>query len=81
VPSGCCVTSRRVAVSSSRRPLTAQPSRRLAPAGCYVAFCPLIALPSCGLVARRLVVAWPPSNDVAALAGNVAVSDVVRSWF
>jgi len=37
MPSGCCVASRRAAVSSSRRPLTAPPSRRLAPTGCCVA--------------------------------------------
>jgi len=40
VQAGCCVAFRRAAVLSSRRPLTAPPSRRLiAQAGCCVASC------------------------------------------
>jgi hypothetical protein len=43
---------------------------------------PLVALPSCPLVARRLIVVWPPSNDATAIerppafAGAKAVAAV-----
>ena len=73
-PSGCCVTSHRAVVSSSRHPLTAPLSRVLplvAPPSR-----PLVALPSCPLIVRQLVVAWlhqmllPPLNapPIAAIA-------------
>ena len=69
-PAVCCVASRCAALLLSSRHIALSPSYAdwLL---CCVFFLPssrpLVLLPSRPLVASRLVVAWPPSNDAAAI--------------